>query len=275
MTQEGFENYLYSIYNNKSGTAKSYITAIQIIDKLFSDNDVFGLRGKSLTSIDDTQLLIEIVDYICVQQSIYKKDTKRSFFEPVASTQTSYPKKGFCSAAIRQLLEYHKNEIYKEADKTISGIKKGSAISKALDKHFNLDKKGTDFQITTTERIGQDYFRKMVLDNYENKCCVTGLNIPQILRASHIVAWADDKSHRMDPENGLCLSATYDAAFDKHLISFDDNYRMIVGKNIKDYYTNDVVKEYFEKFEGKQITLPKFFSPNKELLSKHRKSLVI
>ena len=274
MTQEGFENYLYSIYNNKSGTAKSYITAIQIIDKLFSDNDVFGLRGKSLTSIDDTQLLIEIVDYICVQQSIYKKDTKRSFFEPVASTQTSYTKKGFCSAAIRQLLEYHKNEIYKEADKTISGIKKGSAISKALDKHFNLDKKGTDFQITTTERIGQDYFRKMVLDNYENKCCVTGLNIPQILRASHIVAWADDKSHRMDPENGLCLSATYDAAFDKHLISFDDNYRMIVGKNIKDYYTNDVVKEYFEKFEGKQITLPKFFSPNKELLSKHRKSLV-
>ena len=89
------------------------------------------------------------------------------------------------------------------------------------------------------------------------------------------MAWADDKSHRMDPENGLCLSATYDAAFDKHLISFDDEYRMIVGKNIKEYYTNDVVKEYFDKFDGKQITLPKSFLPNKELLSKHRKSLVI
>lgn len=79
---------------------------------------------------------------------------------------------------------------------------------------------------------------------------------------------------KKDSKDGLCLSATYDAAFDKHLISFDDNYRMIVGKNIKDYYTNDVVKEYFEKFEGKQITLPKFFLPNKELLSKHRESLV-
>ena len=274
MTQEGFEAYLYSIYSSNTNTVKSYITAIQILDNLFTNNDVFKLKGKSLTSIEDTHLLIEIVDFVYKEQYSYKKGLD-CFFTPIEKNQTSYPKNSFCSAAIKQLLEYHKNEIYEKADKTISSIKTGRAISKALNKHFNLDKKGTDTQITTTERIGQDYFRKMVLDNYENKCCVTGLNIPQILRASHIVAWADDKSHRMDPENGLCLSATYDAAFDKHLISFDDEYRMIVGKNIKEYYTNDVVKEYFDKFDGKQITLPKFFLPNKELLSKHRKSLVI
>ena len=78
----------------------------------------------------------------------------------------------------------------------------------------------------------------------------------------------------MDPENGLCLSATYDAAFDKHLISFDDDYRMIVSKEIKDYYTNEVANEYFGKYEGKSIILPERFMPNKKLLEIHRNLLV-
>ena len=95
---------------------------------------------------------------------------------------------------------------------------------------------------------------------------ITGLNVPQTLRASHIVSWATDKTNRMNPENGLCLSATYDAAFDKHLISFDDDYRMIVSKEIKDYYTNDVTKSYFQNYEGKQTTLPSLYLPSKKLL---------
>lgn len=114
----------------------------------------------------------------------------------------------------------------------------------------------------------------MVLANYGNKCCVSGLNIPQLLRASHIVPWAENKNHRMDPENGLCLSATYDAAFDKHLISFDDDYRMIVSKEIKDYYTNEAANEYFGKYEGKPLLLPERFLPSKKLLEKHRELLV-
>ena len=115
----------------------------------------------------------------------------------------------------------------------------------------------------------------MVLHNFGNKCCITGLNIPQVLRASHIVPWSSDKTNRMNPENGLCLSATYDAAFDKHLISFDDDYRMIVSKEIKDYYTNDVAKAYFENYEGKQLALPSLYLPSKKLLAKHRDLMVV
>ena len=126
----------------------------------------------------------------------------------------------------------------------------------------------------TRTRLGQSYFRRMVLANYGGKCCVTGLNVPQTLRASHIVAWAEDKKNRMNPENGLCLSATYDAAFDKHLISFDEDYRMIVSKDIKEYYTNEATKEYFNNFEGKQINLPLRFMPSKKLLEKHRNLMV-
>ena len=148
-------------------------------------------------------------------------------------------------------------------------------VSKDLIALFKIDKEGRDATVTARIRLGQSYFRKMVLQNYGNKCCITGLNIPQILRASHIVAWATDQANRMNPENGLCLSATYDAAFDKHLISFDDDYRMIVSKEIKDYYTNDIAKTYFENYEGKQITLPSLYLPNKKLLEKHRDLMVV
>ena len=73
-------------------------------------------------------------------------------------------------------------------------------------------------------RSNQHVFRKMILNIYNQSCCITGLNIPEVNRASHIIPWSEDQTIRLDPRNGLCLSATYDAAFDKYLISLDDDY---------------------------------------------------
>lgn len=126
----------------------------------------------------------------------------------------------------------------------------------------------------TKVRVTQSRFRKWVLSIYGGKCCVTGLAISDILRASHIVGWADDSENRMNPSNGLCLSATYDVAFDRHLISFDDDYRMILSKSIRDFCTDKVHSEYFAKFEGMRIAMPSKFMPDKELLAKHRALLV-
>lgn len=275
MTQQGFEDYVFAVYDSKNGTAKSYITAIHIIDDMFAMDDVFALNGKSITYIEDSDLLKRVADFVYSQQKLFIKG-EDSIFRNINPGQVSYPGKRFCSAAINQLLAYHKYDIKeKEADGIVKGLNTGTKVSTALSTLFKLDKEGSNKIITTTTRLGQSYFRKMVLTNYENKCCVTGLNIPHTLIASHIVAWKDDKRYRMDPENGLCLSATYDAAFDKHLISFDEDYRMIVSKEIKDYYTNDVTKEYFEKFEGKRMILPKLFLPSQKLLEKHRSLLVV
>lgn len=273
MTQQGFEDYIYSAYNHKSGAAKSYITAIHIIDEMFSYDDVFALKGKSITCVDDTALLYRIAEFIQDQLDLYRKG-EDSIFRNINKKQTSYPAKGFCLAAIKQLLNYSDHEHEIVADSMIVGLRKSKTISEKLTTYFDLNKEGSYVEVASRARVGQSYFRKMVLANYENACCVTGLNVPQTLRASHIVAWAEDKKHRMDPENGLCLSATYDAAFDKHLISFDDDYRMIVSKEIKEYYTNEIAQEYFGKYEGKQINLPKLFLPSRKLLEKHRELLI-
>ncbi len=269
MTNKGFEDFLFAVYGHKNGTANSYLKAIQIIDELFRNNDVFGLNGKSVVDIEDLDLLDSITDFIYREQLSYKKGDP-SFFSHVSSKQSSYPRKGFCSAAIGKLLEYSCEFKEKEALSVIKGKRSGKRISRDLLSFFDIGKEGSDVFVTAKVRVGQNFFREMVLRNYGSKCCVTGLNVPQTLRASHIVAWADDVENRMNPENGLCLSATYDAAFDKHLISFDDDYRMILSRGIKDYFTVEVTKEYFEKFEGKQIALPALFMPSKKFLEKHR-----
>ena len=274
MTQQGFEDYLFSVYGYKNGTAKSYITAIHIIDEMFLYEDVFALKSKSITCITNFSLLKQIEDFVCTQQSLYKKG-EESIFRNINSKQSSYPGKGFCSAAIKQLVKYYAYDSKEnEAWAILKERPSAKNISKDLITLFKIDKEGRDATVTARIRLGQSYFRKMVLHNFENKCCITGLNVPQVLRASHIVAWSSDKTNRMNPENGMCLSATYDAAFDKHLISFDEDYRMIVSKEIKEYYTNEITKAYFERYEGKQIALPSLYLPSKRLLEKHRNLMI-
>ncbi|MCK5805919.1 MAG: HNH endonuclease [Lentisphaeria bacterium] len=62
-------------------------------------------------------------------------------------------------------------------------------------------------------RVNQSFFRKTVLASYE-ACCITGLQIPELLVASHIIPWAKDPRNRTNPRNGLCLNCLHDKAFD-------------------------------------------------------------
>jgi hypothetical protein len=82
----------------------------------------------------------------------------------------------------------------------------------------------TEAERLIVQRIGQDVFRQALL-KYWNGCCpLTGITDPALLRASHIVPWAECETdaHRLDVHNGLLLSALWDAAFDAGLVSFDD-----------------------------------------------------
>ena len=274
MNQQGFEDYSFFAYGSETGTAKSYITAIRILDRLFTIKDVFSLQGKSLTEVDDENVLQRITDYVVLEEKKYKSGID-SIFKYGRDTQTSYPRGGFCSAAMKHLQRYQTFEPQEiEANTIVNSSNRGKDVSAELLDHFDITKEGRDQVSETKVRIGQTYYRKMIVSLYDGKCCVTGLDVPKLLRASHIIPWADDKENRMNPENGLCLSGTYDLAFDRHLISFDESYRMIVGKEIRDHFTNAVTRKYFENFVGKKITLPSKFLPSQEFLQIHRELLV-
>jgi hypothetical protein len=85
-----------------------------------------------------------------------------------------------------------------------------------------------------TSRVGQGAYRKRIIHRWEYKCAVTNFNKLDILIASHIVPWSKATDHeRLDVNNGLLLSPTYDALFDKHLVTFDNNGKIILSDKIE------------------------------------------
>jgi hypothetical protein len=84
-------------------------------------------------------------------------------------------------------------------------------------------------------RIGQGQFRLDLNQQWSWQCALTGLGIQELLRASHIKAWCKaNDTERLDPYNGLLLAAHVDALFDKHLLSFADDGRLLVSSRLKD-----------------------------------------
>lgn len=84
-----------------------------------------------------------------------------------------------------------------------------------------------------TTRVGQGAYRKRIIHRWEYKCAVTGFDKLNVLIASHIVPWAESNDmERLDVDNGMLLSPTYDALFDRRLISFENNGRIILSDAI-------------------------------------------
>jgi len=121
-------------------------------------------------------------------------------------------------------------------------------------------------------RRGQEYFRQAVLNNFDGQCGVTGLALRQLLIASHILPWGKHEKQRLNVRNGLCLSRLHDAAFDRGLISFDDNLELKLSSELKAALPQRTVAENFAAYEGETLQLPKdAVLPDGGFLSVHRK----
>ena len=85
--------------------------------------------------------------------------------------------------------------------------------------------KSTEAERLVVQRVGQDLFRKALLRRWGGRCPITGIDVQELLRASHIKPWAECESdeERLDPDNGLLLAVQWDAAFDQGFLSFNDS----------------------------------------------------
>ncbi len=129
----------------------------------------------------------------------------------------------------------------------------------------------TSAQARATVRRGQEFFRRTVLANYQGKCALTGLGHPALLRASHIVGWAEAPQERVSVRNGIALNAMHDAAFDRHLMTFDDDGRMVIGKRLADGIGQSELVSGFLAYQGRTLTAAFRTAPNPELFARHRK----
>ena len=131
------------------------------------------------------------------------------------------------------------------------------------------DKKG-EYRIREVKtRVNQHLFRRIVLNNFNNRCAITGIDQEDLLRASHIIPWAENEKERLNPQNGVCLSPLYDAAFDKFLISFDREYRVIISPLLKKQSDKDFYQSFFGKFENQEILKPNKYLLNIDFLKWH------
>jgi putative restriction endonuclease len=118
-------------------------------------------------------------------------------------------------------------------------------------------------------RVNQSVFRLMVLANYNRQCAITGIDIPDLLFASHIIPWATNEQERLNPENGICLSALYDKAFDKGLIGFNKNFEVIFSADLKKNTDKDYFVKYFAPIEKIKLQMPQKYLPKQEFLEWH------
>lgn len=118
----------------------------------------------------------------------------------------------------------------------VSAFSEKDILAKAEEEQvlLNSNISETERQAIVKSRIGQGQFRDKLLLKYK-KCIITGISIPQVLVASHIKPWAAcNNKERLDVNNGLILSATYDKLFDSGLISFNENGRLYISRAINE-----------------------------------------
>lgn len=136
------------------------------------------------------------------------------------------------------------------------------------------DYSGETRRVVTEQRIKQNFFRRAVLSSYRGRCCMSGLSEARLLVASHIVPWSKDKANRLNPSNGLCLSAIHDRAFDKGLITLTDDFKIVVSEELR-RKDEPFVREVLLPLNGRTIEPPERFAPQAEFIAWHRSKLFV
>lgn len=118
-------------------------------------------------------------------------------------------------------------------------------------------------------RVNQNVFRQIVVSNYSGKCAISGIDLPELLFASHIVPWSINEDERLNPENGICLSALYDKAFDQGLITVNEDYKILLSDKLRKKSSVDFYDKYFAHLDKQILISPQRYYPKKEFLQYH------
>jgi len=170
--------------------------------------------------------------------------------------------------ALWREFEASPEEVMLEAESRVSATGEASLIDE-IEGDFPTGVMGHERLTLVRARVSQAYFRRMVLARFDSTCCMTGLRVPALLVASHIVRWADDPRLRLRPENGLCLNALHDRAFEVGMIQVDDDLRVQVREDLRDAPPS-TARDFLLRSDGVRLILPARVSVSSALLGRHR-----
>jgi putative restriction endonuclease len=168
--------------------------------------------------------------------------------------------------------EYMQNwdDVYIEGEKLLAKRKHTT-----IEKLYNIDlddyqqSEGREVKRTVKVRLDQEIFRGVVLTNFNNQCCITGIGLLELIVASHIAPWSKDDKNRLNPKNGLALNTLHDKAFDKHLITVTDDLKIKISAKFYRHKDVESIQQNFIAYDGKGLIAPKKFYPDVDFLKIH------
>lgn len=142
---------------------------------------------------------------------------------------------------------------------------------KSIDESLNIGidnlPQGLEREAIVKQRVNQSFFRSAVMSSYNYRCCISGITIPSLLEACHIVGWSEDTLNRTNPKNGLCMNAFFHKAYDEHLLGISPDLKIVISEKLQAASSEQSFASYIRSINGKSILLPDKFLPQRELLA--------
>ncbi len=102
-------------------------------------------------------------------------------------------------------------------------------------------------------RIGQGGYRQRLLEE-SSECIITRVNDERILMASHIKPWSvSSDKEKIDHNNGIILTPTYDKLFDQGFITFENDGSILISPYISPLNIKKLNLAHGKKFVIPQI----------------------
>ena len=183
-----------------------------------------------------------------------------------------------CSKADAELWEEFNNnpEKFINESETVLAKYKNKSLYMLYDPDGKYkDIKGKEKESLIMTRINQSFFRSTILASYNSKCCITGISIPELLIASHIIPWSVDTVNRLNPHNGICLNPLHDRAFDKGFITITSEYKVKLSPRLRKLKDKATLDRFFLPYDDMQINLPQRFFPGSKFLEYHNKNIFL
>ncbi|MCK5320355.1 HNH endonuclease [Candidatus Parcubacteria bacterium] len=160
-----------------------------------------------------------------------------------------------------------------ESEKVLTDFEGGDILKRKItaEDDFRIVE-GIEKERLVKTRVNQNFFRQTVLSAHDFTCCITGIDIPELLIASHIIPWSKASKDRLNPRNGLSLNALHDKAFDKGLMTITENFKIKISSKILSKPSVPVEK-WIASFDGKNMIKPERFVPTIKFLKYHNNNI--
>ena len=203
-----------------------------------------------------------------VENRIYigSEDTAYKFLHSLPLSGTSHLKIVKVIEGAQTVYEFHLIPDFRGYTNppAVSEIEKQiEIVEKSITKNVPLN---TTIERLVQSRVGQNQFRMKVIDACGGICAFTNIDDVSLMNAGHIKPWAvSSDEERLDPNNGLLFTLTFDRLFNHGYISFTNDRELILSPLVSKRNA-----KLLNLVDGTKIPIPPIKGKRKAYMEYHR-----